>query len=235
MRLLPNRSEITLGESMELLLEMVSAGRVPAMLVKVTDLAPAGVKSETMGEKYRVVDGSVELNGHRLEPFETLDLRLRITPTAPGDFELRPRALYLDQDGRYSECLPAPIALKTRGGMSSKAVSPLPELEASASKVFDYLVKAFVEDYMRRKLQFEQAGWRSIPQLAKETRLSRSSLYGTAARYGRPISDLLTGGLIESRITTGHRGRGGDAVKLRIAYDKEPVKRHVDRVAVGSK
>jgi hypothetical protein len=41
--------------------------------------------------------------------------------------------------------------------------------------------------------------------------------------------------LIESRILTAQRGRGGEVVKVRIAYDKDPVKRYVDRTLIGSK
>jgi hypothetical protein len=48
------------------------------------------------------------------------------------------------------------------------------------------------------------------------------------------MKELITRGLVELRTFTGHRGRGGSATKVRIAYDREPTKRYVDRVALDS-
>ncbi len=234
--LVADRSEISRGESVNVVVEMVSAGRFPAILVKMTGLASAGLEVETVGEKYRIEDGTLALKGHRLEPFETLDLRLRLKPTVAGEFTLQPRILYLDQSGQYRHSLPRSIMFGVRAGESTAVTSlPLPELKASARAVFDYLVKAFIEDYMRKKLQYEQAGWRSLSEAAASTNISRSTLYGKAGKYGQALTELMTRGLVESRIQTGHRGRGGEAVKVRIAYDKDPVKRYVERTVIGSK
>ena len=42
--------------------------------------------------------------------------------------------------------------------------------------------------------------------------------------------------LVETRFFPGERGRGGNIMKLRICYEKEPVKRHIDlRVAKNKK
>lgn len=237
-KLVAKRTEITLGESMELLVEIVSAGRLPAILVKVTDLDWVGLGVEMTGEKYRIEEGAIALKGHRLQPFETLDLHLLITPRAAGDLELRPRVLYLDQNGQYRHSQTRPIWLGVRAGERTATVltgSPLPELRASARAVFDYLVKAFIEDYMMRKLRYEQAGWRSLSDVASSTNISRSLLYGRAGKYGQALTELMSRGLVESRILTGQRGRGGEVVKVRIAYDKDPVKRYVDQAVIGSK
>jgi hypothetical protein len=37
---------------------------------------------------------------------------------------------------------------------------------------------------------------------------------------------------VEARTFSGQRGRGGDVVKVRVAYDKEPVKKFVDETAM---
>jgi hypothetical protein len=94
--------------------------------------------------------------------------------------------------------------------------------------VFDYLVNAFVEDYMKRRLFIEEAGWRSLVQIAKDAHVSLRSMYGDERRRGSAISELERRGFIEIRTFTGKRGRGGRITKARISYEKETMKRYVD-------
>ncbi len=98
----------------------------------------------------------------------------------------------------------------------------------AARLVFDHLVNAFVEDYMKRRLFIEEAGWRSLVQIVKNAGVSFSSVYGDGRRRGSAISELERRGFIEIRIFTGKRGRGGKIAKARISYEKETMKRYVD-------
>jgi len=104
-----------------------------------------------------------------------------------------------------------------------------------ARSLFDSLVRFFNEDYMVRRLYLEQAGWRTIGELSAATKIPHTTLYGEHGNYGPPMNELLSRGLIETRIFSGQRGRGGEVLKARIAYDKEPVKRYVDRVVLKRK
>jgi hypothetical protein len=104
-----------------------------------------------------------------------------------------------------------------------------------AKLLFDNLVKSFTQDYMVRRLYFEQAGWRTFSELAKTTRIPRTTLYGVHGNYGAMMNELLARGLIETRVFTGQRGRGGEVLRVRIAYDKEPVKRYVDYAVLKRK
>jgi hypothetical protein len=102
----------------------------------------------------------------------------------------------------------------------------------AARLVFDYLVKAFVEDYMKRRLFVEEAGWRSLVQISKDASVSFRSVYGDGRQHGSAMSELERRGLVETRIFPGKRGRGGMITKARISYEKETMKRYVDaRVA----
>jgi len=98
----------------------------------------------------------------------------------------------------------------------------------AARSVFDHLVNAFIDDYMKRKLFVEEAGWRSLVQIAKDAGVSLRSVYGDERQRGSVISELEKRGLIEIRIFTGKRGRGGRIIKARIPYEKETMKRYVD-------
>ena len=94
---------------------------------------------------------------------------------------------------------------------------------------FNFLVKAFIEDYMRERLYIEQSGWRSLIQVSQASRIPLGVLYGRKGRYGPVLNELLSRGLVESRTFTGQRGRGGSVIKVRITYDRDPTKRYVDR------
>jgi CRP-like cAMP-binding protein len=101
--------------------------------------------------------------------------------------------------------------------------------------LFDSLVKSFTEDYMLKRLYLDQAGWRTVGDLAKATKIPHATLYGKHGNYGPFLAELLSRGLVETRVFTGQRGRGGEVLRARIAYDKEPVKRYVDRTVLKRK
>jgi hypothetical protein len=107
------------------------------------------------------------------------------------------------------------------------------EFERSGSRAaFDYLVSSFIDDYMKKRLYSEQSGWRSLIQISQEGKIPQGALYGRGGNYGPVIAELQRRGLIEVRTFTGQRGRGGDVIKVRVAYDKEPVKQFVDTTAM---
>ncbi len=68
----------------------------------------------------------------------------------------------------------------------------------------------------------------NIDEIVKHGKVSRSSVYGASGRRGLAISELERRGLVEERVFLGERGRGGKIVKIRICYEKETIKRHVD-------
>ena len=98
-----------------------------------------------------------------------------------------------------------------------------------ARRAFDYLVKSYVEDYMKRRFPLEKSGWRTLMEIIKHGKVSRSSVYASGGGRGASVSELERRGLVEARIFLGERGRGGKIVKMRICYEKEPVKRYIDR------
>jgi hypothetical protein len=124
--------------------------------------------------------------------------------------------------------------LKGATGEKETVQAPLVfEFKTEAARlVFDYLVRSFIEDYMKRRLFVEEAGWRSLVQIAKDARVSSRSVYGDGRQHGSAMSELERRGLVETRIFPGRRGRGGMITKARVFYEKETMKRYVDaRVA----
>jgi tetratricopeptide (TPR) repeat protein len=110
------------------------------------------------------------------------------------------------------------------------------EFASEPSKMaFDYLVNAFIEDYMRRRIAQEKAGWRSLMRIITKGKLPRSSLYGYGGRRGKALIELESRGLVEARFFPGERGRGGKTLKIRVAYEKEVIKRIVDSRIMNKK
>jgi hypothetical protein len=105
----------------------------------------------------------------------------------------------------------------------------------TARLVFDHLINAFIDDYMKRRLFIDEAGWRSLVQIAKNAGVSFRSVYGDGGRRGSAISELERRGLIEIRIFTGKRGRGGRITKARILHEKETMKRYIDAEVAGNR
>ncbi|UCD40119.1 MAG: hypothetical protein JSV87_00790 [Candidatus Bathyarchaeota archaeon] len=123
-----------------------------------------------------------------------------------------------EPETKASQTASTPIHAALQFAFASKA----------AEKTFNYLVRAFIEDYMKRRLFIQEAGWRSLVQITKGAGVSARSVYGSGGRHGSAMSELVRRGLVETRIFPGERGRGGRIVKVRISYERETMKRYVD-------
>ena len=104
------------------------------------------------------------------------------------------------------------------------ALSGKPE----ASAVLECLVKSFRDDYLENRLPLEQSGWRTRGAVLESTNLPQRSLYGNGAVYGPALRALLEEGLVEIRFFPKERGRGGEILKMRIAYEKARVRSWTD-------
>jgi KaiC/GvpD/RAD55 family RecA-like ATPase len=98
-------------------------------------------------------------------------------------------------------------------------------LEGEVKVVFDFLSKCFTDDYKNRRLAIEQSGWRTRVAIEGATGVARASLYGANGKFGPIVKEIISKGLVETRFFPGQRGRGGEVIKLRIAYEKEFVRR----------
>ena len=96
-----------------------------------------------------------------------------------------------------------------------------------AGRVFDSLVAAFLEDSLRKRLSDHDAGWRSLVQVARDTALAPSSLYPRQGTVNPIMGELMSRGLVETRVIPGARGRGGITLRVRVAYDRASVKDYV--------
>ncbi len=96
-----------------------------------------------------------------------------------------------------------------------------------ASAVFGSLVAAFQDDSQRKRMSEAESGWRSLVQVARETSLSPSSLYPRQGSVNPIMGELMSRGLVESRVIPGARGRGGITLRVRVAVDRPGVREYV--------
>ncbi len=220
--------EVKAGSRFDARLDLVNTGKGLGLLVRIDQLTPEGLEIVLPPERYRLEDDSLNMKGARLRPFQVESLTFTLRGREAGRFVMAPRILFVDEFGRLRTQTVQPVHLTVERVPTFKFKTE------TSSKVFQCLVEEFVKDYMRRKIYLEKAGWRSRTQIASRARVSRSSLYGRRGELGSALRELVHRGVVERRIFPGERGRGGKIVKVRIDYDREPVKKHVDeRVMAG--
>jgi len=215
--------EVRLEEDIEVRLDLANVTKELGLLVRIDQLIPESWKVTKIPTPYVVEGKSLNAKGKQLAPQEVESIQFSAQATRIGIFQLCPEVMYVDELGKFKrfKCDAANVTILPPAGFQFKT--------DNARKVFSYLTKAFVEDYMKRRLTLEQSGWRTFVQIKENAKVPKSSMYGTGKRRGHAISELERRGLVDTRIFLGERGRGGRITKTRVFYEKETIKRHVDQ------
>jgi hypothetical protein len=108
------KKELKVGENLGLDIELVNAGKGPALLIKLAELIPEGFELTEKPEIYRVEDSYLNMKGKRLDPLKTEEIRLVLKPKILGAFNLKPRIHYLDENGKYKSYEPEPITITVK-------------------------------------------------------------------------------------------------------------------------
>ena len=231
-----DRRSVEIGEKVELRIELVNAGRGLAQLVKMDNAVPPGFEMLEGPQKFTLQGSSLDLKGHVLYPLKTEEIKLIVKPVLKGQIRVNPKIRYLDESGRYKSYGPEGIELVVKEAdvpdwlRETGKVPVGPELRFGterAREIFRHLVKAFSEDYFSRGLNTEKAGWRSLMSLVRESGLPRSALYGRSGGRSRALSELEGLGLVEMRVFTDERGRGGTITKARLAYKNAILRKYL--------
>jgi hypothetical protein len=163
-----------------------------------------------------------------------------------GTYAVKPEIHYIGDFKETKTCKPTPVfitvspaTIRKEQKTSTNEIENPVVIQTSTNfkfefenyyteKAFNFLIAAFIDDYMRRRLALEKAGWRTFMEIAEHEKLSKSLLYGSGDRKGKVFIELKKRGLVEERFFPGERGRGGHILRLRVNYDKEIVKRLID-------
>jgi CBS domain-containing protein len=110
--LMAHAQKVKIGEDVRLEIELVNAGKGPALLMRVEEIIPEGFKLINKPGTSRTEDRNLNMKGKRLAALETEEIRLILRPSTKGSFILEPRIVYLDETGKYKSCKPDPVGLE---------------------------------------------------------------------------------------------------------------------------
>jgi hypothetical protein len=224
--------KVQVGQSFDLRCDLVNVSRKEGALSKIEALIPQAFDITALPACCTVKDDSVDMQGKRISAFKVESIKLSMLALRSGAHIIKPRITYIDDLGRNRVRKPKPVRvtvvpLSLFGRQELVAALDSFEFECEdAREAFSVLISAFVEDYTNGRLPQEQSGWRTLTRIAKVGHISQYSLYGQPNRRGPALSELERKGTIERRWFPGERGRGGKILKLRIAYEKENIRRY---------
>ena len=106
--------EANIGEEVGFRIELVNAGKAPALLIKVDEITPESFEMGEVPEICTIEDSYLALKGRRLNPLKTIDIKLTIKPQSKGMFSIKPRVLYIDETGKYKSHEPEPVTITVK-------------------------------------------------------------------------------------------------------------------------
>jgi tetratricopeptide (TPR) repeat protein len=227
------------NQTFEIRLDLVNVSKSQGSIVKVENIIISELQIVHASPNCLIHNGQLELKDEAIGPFKVKTVKLTVKATKPGTFNLSPLVTFKGvATENITTCRIEPVKIvvyaKTSPEQPTRTKPPgvLLEFEfktPSAKKAFDFLISAFIQDYMRRRLPLEWSGWRTLMEIVKHTGLSRHSVYGNESSRGLAILELEKRGLIEARVFPKERGRGGKITKVRVFYEKEIIKRRIDQ------
>jgi tetratricopeptide (TPR) repeat protein len=232
------KKRIIVDDENELRLDLVNIGRGAGSIIKINGLVPSNEFKVIAFPSYCCLqNGDLEMNEREIGAFQVETVKLTVKAVKTGVFTLNPSLVYVDDLGETKTCKPQPIKII----VNPRIVSPREKMvvetkpaklefrSEAAQKAFDFLVKAFVEDYFHRRCPIERAGWRTLIDIVNQANVSRYSMYGSSDHRGIVTRELENLDVVEVRFFLGERGRGGKILKLRVSYEKEVVKQYIDQ------
>jgi len=112
--IIARQKELKIGESLNLEIELVNAGKGSALLIKIADIVPRDFEVQQIPERYRAEDSYLNMKGKRLDPLKTEEVKVILTPKAQGEFQLKPKVLYIDENGKYKSHVPEPVTITVK-------------------------------------------------------------------------------------------------------------------------
>jgi hypothetical protein len=222
------------NQEFEARIDIINSSKAQGTLVKVDDITFSDLTVERISPELLKTASYIDFSNKKLEPFSVTTVKINFRAKKAGTYNLSPKIVYLDDSGKTKEKR-AKAKIVTVAPFFSEDVSKnarfsLIDLKSEASqKAFEYLADSFRDDYLQHRLPEERSGWRTLMSIVREGGVSKYSVYGSEGNGGQAISELQHAGLVETRLFAGERGRGGNVLKVRVAYEKEKVRSYIER------
>jgi tetratricopeptide (TPR) repeat protein len=219
-------TKLSAGDDIEMRIDIVNASKKPITNITITNLFPNGFKISAISPGANLKNQAIEADNHVLEPFSVKAIKLSTQAPKPGEYLINPQVSYKDEAGSPLVSVARPLRiLVTSEKIERNATTPMKTptkhfKSESAARIYDYLFKAYQQDYTRGKIPKERSGWRSLMDIVREAKVSRYGIYGFPNSQGQAIGELQHLGLVDIRVFEGERGRGGKITKTRICPEK---------------
>lgn len=92
-------------------MKLVNEGKAPALLIKVEEILPAGFELVAKPNYCRFEDTGLDMNGKRLNPLMTEEIKLTLRSFDKGRFAIKPKIIYVDGTGHQMSCEPEPVTI----------------------------------------------------------------------------------------------------------------------------
>ncbi len=109
--------ECGIGSDLTLELELANVGKTSATLIKLENIAPSGLEINKQTSPNRYEDNYLDLKGKRLDYMKSHEVKVSLKARQKGTFELRPRILFVDEQGNYKsyQFEPATVTVRELG------------------------------------------------------------------------------------------------------------------------
>ena len=207
-----NNEQTSLGKDQKVIIKIANLGTRSIRIVRLDNIVPDGTLIlNAIGSK-RIQGAALIMDGRRIDPSKVETIPIILRTQGQGMTIMRPRLVFDDDTGNRYELSLQPKIL-------------------TSSLTFEFLSREFLLDYNVKQLAPAHAGWRTLMEIVSALKIPRNRLYGDrrrGRRYGREIEALMKAGLVELRIFPGERGRGGQIVKVRLAFDNHVARQIVE-------
>jgi hypothetical protein len=214
--------ELKVNGEVNVQISIVNVAKEPCMLVRIDNLIPSGFEVSGAPSHGVVENDSLNLQGRLLGSLRMESIQLRFKANKVGVAKLNPQIIFVNRSGGSKTAKTRGVTIVVHPQLSFKFSTE------AAEKVFDFLVRSFVQDYMQLRMTLEHSGWRTAMQIVKHCKISKWNMYEGEGQKGSARAELKKRGFVESRIFHGERGRGGKIRKMRVAYDRETIKKYID-------
>jgi hypothetical protein len=107
--------ELKIGESLELEIELTNTRKEGAIIMtKIAEVIPEGFTVAKKPELYRMEDNCLVIKKKRLGPSKTEEVKLVLTPKVQGTFHIKPKIVYLDENGKEKTYEPEPVSITVK-------------------------------------------------------------------------------------------------------------------------
>ena len=110
-RIALEKSDVELGESVHLEIELQNVGKTPVLLERIGEIIPNGFELLAHSDTCYVANTSLDMHGRKLSPYETLNLGVTLRATGKGSYVIAPTISFMFETGRRVSCKPEPASL----------------------------------------------------------------------------------------------------------------------------